>query len=540
MILPLVIAAALARPLPSAALGPPVGKAAPNFALESTAGKTLALDDLRGRVVVVNFFATWCPPCRAETPDLVSTEAKYRAHGVVFLGVDDREPADLVRVFTSLKHVEFPIVLDSSGAIEAQYDIRAIPTTYVLDRNGVIRYRNVQQLDGKTLARVIDAVLVGKPPRSTPTQMRFDSIASAAIGIIQADLGRARYDDAIKVGTKASSQLSDIQNGERQAELDYYQSTKTADPLYLALAQAYERRAQMQTTAANVRADLEQAALQYGQTSQDREQFAAAERAYAQAISLQPNDTAAYDGEYLAAYEERNYAEAQEVALAQAQIAPLEPESWLTLASADNQLKNYRGALAAERHALTLAQTYRAKHPFKKHAAYEVGRVWLKMGRTQILAGKPAAANGMLQRSALAAPGTIVAQQADEQRMALEPFHTAIAIAGRDWTTAASQSPAELYIDVLNTASMRRDIQLASANVPPKWVLSFCYAKVCSPNKSTVSIAAGKSLKVQLKVVPLSPTGGPWRMQLTKSSNQKIVVGIGAKTTKAKVEVSST
>jgi cytochrome c biogenesis protein CcmG, thiol:disulfide interchange protein DsbE len=532
-----VTAAALGTPTAAHATAPPVGKAAPDFKLKSIAGNDLDLQSLKGRVVVVNFFATWCPPCRAETPDLVAIEAKYRPRGVVFLGVDDRESGDLVRVFTAVKHIAFPVVLDADGSVEEHYDVRAIPTTYVLDRNGVIRYRNVSQLDGKLLSGVIGAVLTGRPPQLTPIERRFDGIAVAATATIKRDTARRRLDAAIAAGTKAANALTDIQNGDQQTELDYTQSTRLADALYSALADAYELRARSESAPARIRSDLEQAALQRGQVSEDREQFAAAERSYAQAIGLEPADTAAYDGEYLAAYEQRNYREALEVASAETHVAPNDPESWLTLASANNETKNFAAALRAEQRARTLAIAYLAKHPAKKHAKYEVGRVWLKMARTEIMAGRPTVAIGMLRTSAIAAPETIVQQQADEQRIALEPAQTNIAIAGAADIIAPAMSPGELYIAVINKAADRRTVQLVADNVPPKWVLSFCYAKVCDPFKSTISLDPGKSLKVQLKLVPLQPTGGPWRMRLEKTDDQKIVVGVAAKTTHAKIAV---
>src|SRR5215470_682876 len=70
---------------------PQVGSLAPDFSLPTADGKSIKLSDLRGKVVVVNFFATWCPPCRAETPDLIATADAFGPRGVVFVGVDAKE-----------------------------------------------------------------------------------------------------------------------------------------------------------------------------------------------------------------------------------------------------------------------------------------------------------------------------------------------------------------------------------------------------------------------------------------------------------------
>src|SRR5579864_917714 len=107
-----VVVVSLALTGRALASAPAVGTQAPVFELRSPSGDPLSLAAERGHVVVVNFFATWCPPCRAETPDLIAVEARYRARGVVFIGVDDREDGSLVTVFAKNKGIKYPLVLD--------------------------------------------------------------------------------------------------------------------------------------------------------------------------------------------------------------------------------------------------------------------------------------------------------------------------------------------------------------------------------------------------------------------------------------------
>jgi thiol-disulfide isomerase/thioredoxin len=126
-----------AAPITAGAPSAEVGGEAPDFALETLDGDTLALSDLHGTPVVVNFWATWCPPCRAEIPAL---ESAYRDLGgeVVVLGVDVGEGAGVVVDFVGEYGMTYPVVLDTSQDIARSYRVRAFPTTYFVDSHGII------------------------------------------------------------------------------------------------------------------------------------------------------------------------------------------------------------------------------------------------------------------------------------------------------------------------------------------------------------------------------------------------------------------
>ncbi len=118
---------------------PHTGFAAPDFALTSTHGESFTLANLKGKVVLVNFWATWCPPCRAEMPAI---DAAYRANkdaGFVVLAVDQMESADVVNAFGAKYNLSLSLLLDGDGAINRQYLVSALPTSFFVDRRGVIR-----------------------------------------------------------------------------------------------------------------------------------------------------------------------------------------------------------------------------------------------------------------------------------------------------------------------------------------------------------------------------------------------------------------
>ncbi|HME80565.1 MAG TPA: redoxin domain-containing protein [Candidatus Eremiobacteraceae bacterium] len=544
-------AAGLLQTYAALAAAPAVGSLAPDFSLQTTAGKPLRLSDLRGKVVVLNFFATWCPPCRAETPDLVSIAGSYTPRGVTFVGIDVKESPELVSEFAGAKGVGYTLVLDRDGKVNDAYDVRAIPTTYVVGRDGRILYRQVDQLSGTVLASALNDALAGRIANESALGRRFAAAAADGSQLVSADLSHARtaaaaHDkaaavdaagQAIAAGVAANKKLDDLQSSDDQSAINFWLSAQQRDALGAVLAQAYQLRAQLQPSAKSTQSDLEQAALLLGQKAEDEERFAQAESYYKQAAVYAPKDPKAYDGIYLAAYEQRDYATARAAAETETEIAPKDPESWLTLASALNSLKQYDDALAAEHNALVLATLDYANHPLKKRAAYEVGRVFLKTGRTQIMAGKDDDATLSLATSSIMAPGTIVAQQADEQLAALSPQPVYVAISGSDNVATNGTAPAKLWVTVRNAAPQTRMVHLAAVNVPKKWVLSFCYDKVCDPYKSDVSLGPNSTRRVELQVVPLGPVQGSWRMTLAPGGVDQMDVNVDGRAAKANITV---
>ena len=121
-----------------------VGEQAPDFVLEdAVTGRPIRLSDYRGRTVVLNFWATWCVPCREEMPDLQRAFEAGRARGdVVVLGVNDKEPASVVTAYTKEVGATFPIGLDRTSAVRSQYGVVGLPGTFFIDRDGVIRSQN--------------------------------------------------------------------------------------------------------------------------------------------------------------------------------------------------------------------------------------------------------------------------------------------------------------------------------------------------------------------------------------------------------------
>ena len=113
---------------------------APDFTLKSTGGNNLRLSEMRGQVVLVNFWASWCGPCRQEMPLLDELQSKYSKLGFTVLGVNvDKDPAKADKILKDIP-VTFPVLYDSEGTVSKQYNVSAMPTTIIIDRDGNMRY----------------------------------------------------------------------------------------------------------------------------------------------------------------------------------------------------------------------------------------------------------------------------------------------------------------------------------------------------------------------------------------------------------------
>jgi peroxiredoxin len=122
--------------------------AAPDFTLRTMNGPNLRLAEQRGRVVMVNFWATWCGPCRQEMPHLNRLYEKYRASGFVLLGVNvDDDTRNAAELATKLG-LKFPVLLDTDKGVSKLYDLSTMPSTVLIDRDGKVRYVHRGYLTG--------------------------------------------------------------------------------------------------------------------------------------------------------------------------------------------------------------------------------------------------------------------------------------------------------------------------------------------------------------------------------------------------------
>jgi peroxiredoxin len=133
-------------------------KPAPDFTLADLNGKQVKLSNLRGRPVLINFWATWCPACQAEMPSIVAAYEKHKGQGLAVLAISNENSAE-VRDYTVKSKMSFPVLLDGSGAVMDIYRVRALPTTFFVNKSGVIVQVSIGSMSGDVLESSLSKIL---------------------------------------------------------------------------------------------------------------------------------------------------------------------------------------------------------------------------------------------------------------------------------------------------------------------------------------------------------------------------------------------
>jgi cytochrome c biogenesis protein CcmG/thiol:disulfide interchange protein DsbE len=158
---PTAAATAPAATMLTPVAAPVVGGIAPDFEAVGTDGDEFRLRQTRGTVVLLNFWATWCEPCRAEMPLLEARSRALGPAGLLVVGVNFDEPVDLVRAFQDELGLTFPIVLDPGGRVQAMYKVLGYPTTFFIDRSGVIQIAHIGSMDEAQLDEYLRVMGLG-------------------------------------------------------------------------------------------------------------------------------------------------------------------------------------------------------------------------------------------------------------------------------------------------------------------------------------------------------------------------------------------
>jgi peroxiredoxin len=144
-----------------ASFGLQVGSPAPDFVLEDATGEEYRLSDLRGNIVLLNFWATWCGPCLVEMPLLETEYQVYKDEGFIILAVNDGESAERVANFGEENGLNFPLLLDPSGVVQRLYEIRGYPSSVFVDEEGRVKFIHIGLIQKNQLATYMQEIGFG-------------------------------------------------------------------------------------------------------------------------------------------------------------------------------------------------------------------------------------------------------------------------------------------------------------------------------------------------------------------------------------------
>ena len=144
---------------PSSVVPVAVNFAAPELSLENLNGQTESLADYGDNVVLVNNWATWCPPCKAEMPTLVAYYNEHKSEGFTIIAIEAGDPVDDVAPFVQSYNLQFPVWLDPNGASLRAFGNGSLPNSYVIDRSGTVRYAWTGEINKAMLEKYVTPLL---------------------------------------------------------------------------------------------------------------------------------------------------------------------------------------------------------------------------------------------------------------------------------------------------------------------------------------------------------------------------------------------
>jgi peroxiredoxin len=497
------------------AAAPPArpGMAAPAFSLRTIDGKTVDLASFAGKTLVVNVWATWCPPCREEMPDLIAAEPSYAKDGsVAFLGVDTTEEAPILRAYAAAKSVPYTLAIDASDAFARAYDVEGFPTTFVIDPHGIVRARYVDKLGSRQLAELVAAGKAGRNASiASPLQAKIDGVlADPAISFASHDAAaleaNAKAADAAIANAESLLDDSDAASGN---STDF---TRTRDEESTLRQRAI---AALVTAGASVEDKALLPKLR-GDEASDGERWSAEIEAYRAVLGVDPKNEDALGG---IAYASSRLEKYDDAVAAQTQLAALEPDSVTALVGL--ALDEARAGDAADAYATFAKATALGK----QHVDASSGKAsdvralaWahLYAGRTYAKNGDSAHARDEFAQ--MLAWTQRLPQDDIRHDMYLEEGQEAIAALGLSTSSGLSVSlapwiGADLPGSIPNTIKYRlvlagpagKNVTLRASEVPKTWVASFCSDKVCAPMRVAVAIPQSGVKIVEFQLIPPGP-----------------------------------
>ena len=519
----------------AAAVNP--GDPAPAFSARALeGGRTLTPASFAGKVLVLNFWATWCPPCRAETPDLIRAYAKLHASDVAFLGVDTTEVPSVIKTFLSAKGVPYPIGLAGPDAYNG-FGVAYIPTTFVIDQHGVVRARWTGQLAAARLTQFVADARAGKNSTlDTPDEEIVERLLDPSLYHFDGDPSAVGAEvERVRANIAAADAFAGAHISGTEATVDFTRVQTLEGTLLLPAAQAARRVAT--TSQARVAADRLVASAD-GKLNR----FSDAIAALHDAQQADPTDAKLSLEIAKSDYRLHDYDDGIAAATAYTAAVPDDPDGWDAVGLADQRAKKFADAAPAYERALGLMRkaVASAKTPGDRVDAIanvadeslDLADVYVALGDVAGAARTFAQAGAYGDRLDPKGPYAELYRNVRERtqeglvavRIARPSGKTALSIV--PWTgpdlPGSVASTLKYRLIVANAPDVK--IDLDTLGLQPGWIASFCADGLCSPNRVSIALPQSGIKTYEFQLIPPGARARPGAVRIRSSDGIVAVV----------------
>ncbi|MGH7684315.1 MAG: redoxin domain-containing protein, partial [Vulcanimicrobiaceae bacterium] len=485
--------------------------------------------------VVVNVWATWCPPCQQETPDLVSAYKKLHSADVVFISIDSSERPELVRAFAAAKSIQWTQAVDEKRTFLHAYDVRYFPTTYVIDPQGILRSTYIDTITPKLLAGFVTDAQAGRDSVVTSSlQKKIDALLAPAAFNFSGPPAKvlATVEHARKTMDKVDAMVGD--------------SDPATNPVDLPSMQREENALRVRTIAALgplATTTARRATLAQLEGARDLYlgEYAKSMKEYRMASTLDPKNGDSLDGLSMSARYAKQYPEMLRADKAQVAMMPDSVPALVGLAIDEGGAKQYAASRATFDRAIALASK-KANAPYAKPKEIRM-LAWahLYYGRMEAKAGDSDAARrqfALAMTATVRLPKkdsryTIYMEQAQEETVALDLARdkkNATAISLAPWTgpELPNSSPDTAKYRLVVTGPAGKTVTLRAADLPKGWIASFCLDRICAPLRVTTTLPDSGVKVIEFQVVP------PEARLLARVPSVRVIATVGSATSTAR------